>query len=131
MNQNCVCGSGVDKDDCCLAIISGERVARTAEELMRSRYTAFTISDAHYLIKTTYSSKTNVMEIISSVDSLKHVVWQGLKIIKTKKGLINDSEGKVEFIASFIDAGRYEKIHELSTFIKENGQWYYVSGKHY
>ena len=46
----CPCGSGRAFGACCGPALSGERPAPTAEALMRSRYTAFTLRDTAYLL---------------------------------------------------------------------------------
>ena len=46
----CPCGSGRAFGACCGPALSGERPAPTAEALMRSRYTAFTLHDTAYLL---------------------------------------------------------------------------------
>ncbi|MCT4614174.1 MAG: YchJ family metal-binding protein [Marinifilaceae bacterium] len=131
MKEKCPCGSNLEASSCCISIIKGERPAATAEQLMRSRYTAFTLSNADYLIKTHHHSSRNIMDVLESVNYLKKADWQGLEIKKTKKGDKYSTSGKVEFIASYILDGQLERIHELSDFINEDGQWYYTKGVHF
>lgn len=52
MSQLCPCGSAVEYSLCCHPYVSGEKVAPDPEHLMRSRYCAFVMKDADYLIKT-------------------------------------------------------------------------------
>ncbi|HGW8343619.1 TPA: YchJ family metal-binding protein, partial [Escherichia coli] len=52
MSQLCPCGSAVEYSLCCHPYVSGEKVAPDPEHLMRSRYCAFVMQDADYLIKT-------------------------------------------------------------------------------
>ncbi len=51
MSQPCPCGSADEYSLCCGRIVSGERVAPDPSHLMRSRYCAFVMKDADYLIK--------------------------------------------------------------------------------
>ena len=51
-NKLCPCGTGQSYVDCCGALHSGARTAATAEQLMRSRYSAFAVSDEDYLLRT-------------------------------------------------------------------------------
>ena len=57
MQNLCLCGSGLTYADCCEPIISGKKDATTAQELMRSRYTAFTKANVDYLMRS-HSIKT-------------------------------------------------------------------------
>ena len=54
--------------------------------------------------------------------------WVELKI---KQSQINDDQvsGIVEFVAIFKVNGKAHRIHEISEFVKENGQWFYVDGQ--
>uniref|UniRef100_UPI003563DCE8 YchJ family protein n=1 Tax=Desulfosarcina sp. TaxID=2027861 RepID=UPI003563DCE8 len=52
----CPCGSGKDYEDCCGPLIKGDRVADTAEDLMRSRYTAHAKKNFDYIFETTHPS---------------------------------------------------------------------------
>ena len=56
MSQLCPCGSAVEYSLCCHPYVSGEKVAPDPEHLMRSRYCAFVMQDADYLIKTWHPS---------------------------------------------------------------------------
>ena len=130
MEQNCYCGRKLDYTHCCGEIHSGENKATTAEELMRSRYSAFVQADIDYILAT-YASKTRPVEerddILKWTQSVK---WLGLEVLKTEKGEVNDSEGWVEFKACFKEDGQNQIMHERSYFQKENAAWVYVSGEY-
>lgn len=53
-----------------------------------------------------------------------------MSIVRTEQGTIFDSEGVVEFIASYRSEGSEEKIHETSRFIRENEKWVYLDGSY-
>ncbi len=130
IEQNCYCGKTLDYPHCCGLIHSGKSVAITAEDLMRSRYSAFVQANVDYILAT-YASETRPVE--ERDDILKwtqSVDWLGLEILKTEKGEVNDSEGWVEFKASFKEEGQKRIMHERSLFEKENGCWVYVSGEY-
>ncbi len=128
MNINCTCGSNKLKEQCCLPIIEGKTDAQTAEQLMRSRYTAFTLSNADYLMKSHHSKTRNIKEKKEIKRWAKSVKWIGLTILKTEHGSTNDNKGMVEFKAVYIENGELKHIHENSLFEKEKEQWVYVSG---
>ena len=97
---------------------------------MRSRFTAFKLRRHDYLINTVQARKVLLTE--ESFDT--RINWLGLKIITSKKGLQNDEEGTVEFVAFFQEAEeenskRFHQLHEESSFKKIDGHWIYIDGK--
>jgi len=131
MQNNCPCGSGKLITNCCEPIIYGKREAKTAQELMRSRYVAFTIANVEYLMFSHYSKTRPVKDRNNIEKWAKSVQWMGLTILQTQAGEINDESGYVEFKAHYLEDGKLQQIHENSLFRRENKRWVYVSGKHF
>ena len=94
--------------------------APDAEALMRSRYSAFALRRAAYLLGTWHPS-TRPAEV-SPDDSTK---WLGLDV--RRHTVIDADHAQVEFVARYRIAGRGARIHELSRFVREAGRWYYLS----
>ena len=90
---------------------------------MRSRYSAYVMGDIAYLLLTWHSSTRP-----PAIDPDTIPDWCGLDIIRTDKGQVDDDEGIVEFKATALSHGRILTLHEVSRFVKEGGQWLYVSG---
>jgi SEC-C motif domain protein len=131
MNEQCPCGSGSYFLSCCDRYLSQGLAAPTAEALMRSRYTAFTLAHVDYILRT-YHPKTRPINQRQQILSwAKSVQWLGLTILGTSMGDIGDTTGTVEFIAHYTENGKPGQIHEKSVFKKEKDQWFYVSGSHY
>ena len=132
-SQNkCHCGSHLSFEDCCEKYLSQSVFPKTAEQLMRSRFTAFKLRCHDYLINTVQASinKTSLTEL--SFDT--RINWLGLKVISCKKGQQNDEQGTVEFVAFFQEAKeenstRFHQLHEESNFNKMDGYWIYIDGK--
>ena len=119
-------------EECCKPFISDNVAPPTAEQLMRSRYTAFTLADVDYLMKTHHISTRPVKDRQEISNWAKSVQWMGLTILNTKDGAINDTDGIVEFKAIYFEQGQLQAIHEKSLFRKnEKGIWFYVSGQQY
>jgi len=127
-NSKCPCGSHKSYIDCCKVIHSNINKVITAEDLMRSRYSAFVKANIEYLLQS-WSSKTR--------DNSKHfkkelldwttaVNWLKLEVISTTKGQLTDNTGTVSFKAFYFENGQLECITENSFFEKENGHWVYV-----
>lgn len=119
----CFCGSAIPFQDCCQKYIDGREKAPTALALMKSRYSAYATHQADYLFDTTHSSQRQYYskkEILNWATANK---WQKLEIISA-------TENTVEFKAYFLDENNTNQVHyEFSTFIQENGRWFYVDGK--
>lgn len=127
MNQlNCPCGRDKTYENCCGVVHQDISCALTAEDLMRSRYVAFTKGDGDYLIKSHYSTTCPVTEKEEIENWSKSVKWKGLEILNSTKGTEKDQEGTVEFKAYFKERGRKKMIHENSKFIREHGCWMYL-----
>lgn len=122
----CPCGLKKEYDDCCGAFISGASIPKTPEELMRSRYTAFTQAKIDYIGKTMKGSALKDFDKPGTKQWAEQSQWLGLEIIKSSA---NGNTGAVEFIAQYRQGKKLCKIHELSKFSLENGRWYYIDGQ--
>jgi SEC-C motif-containing protein len=88
---------------------------------MRSRYSAFVVRDAAYLLRT-WSSATRPADLQLDDD----IRWTGLEILNSTDGSPFHTEGTVEFRATYQSGGRPGHQQELSRFTRENGAWVYV-----
>lgn len=128
--MNCYCCSGKEFEDCCQPFINGKAKPKTAEELMRSRYSAFAIGAVEYILRSTHSSVRKFHDAESIENWAQSSVWQKLEIISKTGGEAKDKKGTIEFKAYFLDAEKDPQIHhELSNFAKELGKWFFVDGK--
>ncbi len=125
----CPCGSKQNYDACCGLYIEGGEKPETAEQLMRSRYTAYTRENIDYIAATHYPSSKDDFDIPQALEWAKNSDWQGLEIVETVDGGKSDQTGVVEFKVDFTLNGESNKLHERSDFKKKNGIWYYVDGK--
>jgi SEC-C motif-containing protein len=121
----CHCGNSASYTDCCGRFISGGEDAATAEQLMRSRYSAFVEADEDYLLAT-WHPDTRPSRV--RLDPAQR--WLGLSIKSTESGLEADDTGTVEFVARYKVQGRGHRLHEVSRFEKIDGRWYYLKGEH-
>ncbi|MCS5722742.1 YchJ family protein [Herbiconiux sp. CPCC 203407] len=114
----CPCLSGSPYGECCAPYHRGEATAPTAERLMRSRYSAFAVGDAAYLLASWHPSTRP-----ASLDLDDDVRWYRLDILGRSAGGVLDTEGVVEFSARFAPGG---EVRERSRFVREDGRWLYV-----
>lgn len=117
----CPCGVSASYAACCgQSLDAGQRPA-TAEALMRSRYVAYVQGRADYLLQTWHSS-TRPATLHLEDESVR---WLGLKVIRVEAGGPEDAQGLVEFVARYKLNGQAHRLHEISRFVQENGQWFY------
>jgi SEC-C motif-containing protein len=128
MTNECPCGSTLEYDECCGAIIHGKREAKTAEELMRSRYTAFVKVNVEYLMRTQYKAGRSSKDKNKIKRWAQSVQWLDLAIKSVVGGTENDETGVVTFRAFYIEKGEYENLYEESQFQKIDGKWMYING---
>ena len=124
--KTCPCGLAAAYKACCATAHQSLSQVLTAEQLMRSRYTAFTKADGDYLMKSHHSSTRPLSEKKAIVKWAKSVEWLKLEILTKTKGEELDTEGTVEFKAYYKDKGGVQFIHENSFFTKEKGVWVYL-----
>lgn len=120
----CRCGSAKALADCCGPFLAGAAIPQSAVALMRSRYTAFCVKDAAYLLKT-WHSRSRPAGLDFSGDDTE---WTGLAILRHEGGEAGDTEGRVEFAATYRQHGKTRRLHETSHFIRAAGEWRYVDG---
>jgi len=90
---------------------------------MRSRYSAFVVGDAAYLLATWHPLTRPV-----TLDLDADVVWTRLDIESTRRGGPFDREGVVEFTAYCRRHGERVRQHETSRFERVGGTWFYIDG---
>ncbi len=125
----CPCGSGRAFAQCCEPFILGASLPPTAEALMRSRYSAYTVKAIDYICDgRAPEERQNVNRpmIEKWANSAK---WQGLDIHSVEGGNAADTAGVIDFSVRFAMDGRSQVYREISTFRQEDGRWYYVNGR--
>jgi SEC-C motif-containing protein len=109
-------------ESCCARYHAGALYlsAPTPEALMRSRYSAFVLNRIGYLLHTWHSSK-RPSQIDPSPEGLR---WLGLEV---RRSICTDpNHATVEFVARSKLGGRAQRLHEISSFVREDGRWLYL-----
>ena len=88
---------------------------------MRSRYSAFVLQRRDYLLTTWHASTRP-----AGLDFEPAAKWLGLEVRSQRQ--LDADHAEVEFVARHRVAGRAERLHERSRFVREDGRWYYVNG---
>lgn len=116
----CPCG-GADYAQCCGRFHAGA-LPGSAEQLMRSRYSAYALGLTDYVERTWHASTRPSADELRADPSAR---WLGLEV---KKHVPDGERATVEFVARYKVGGRAHRLHEISRFVREGGQWYYVDG---
>jgi len=127
--MKCPCDSGKPFESCCEPFITGKAQPETAEQLMRSRYTAYTKHDIGYLKKTLAKESQSDFDEKASKEWAAKSEWLGLQVLSTQKGTADDKTGVVEFVATYKQNGSKVEHHEVSKFKKnDKGEWRFIEG---
>ena len=101
----------------------GDRQADTAEELMRSRYSAYAAGDSDYVWRT-WHPRTRPAALTPDTG----IEWLGLEVVGVVAGGPDDDSGEVEFRAHYRHGRRTGTLHERSRFAVRARRWFYVDG---
>lgn len=106
---------------CCGRFLDAGQVVPDAESLMRSRYSAHVLGRADWLLSSWHAS-TRPAELATEPGAR----WLGLQVRAHR--IVDDAHAEVEFVARWRSGGRGMRQHELSRFVREAGQWWYLDG---
>lgn len=126
--SSCPCGSGNDYAACCEPIITGKKLAETAEQLMRARYSAHPKVAVDFLYESTHPDNREGYDHEVTKAWAENSEWKGLEILETVDGGPQDDKGEVEFIARFRDKDGIHSHHERALFKREQQQWLFCEG---
>ena len=120
----CPCGTGQPYASCCGPFHTGAAQAPTAEQLMRSRFSAFAQQNAPYLLRT-WAPETRP----ATLDFDPELRWERLDVLTTTEGGPFHQQGTVEFRAHYREGTSSGSLHEHSRFRRDPaGAWIYVDG---
>lgn len=89
---------------------------------MRSRYSAFAVGDAGYLLRTWHpSTRPATLDIDPALE------WKRLAVLETGGGGMFDDAGTVRFRAVYVRDRQRGVLAENSRFVRDGGSWVYLS----
>lgn len=127
--MNCPCGTEREFEACCEPVINGERVAVTAEELMRARYSAYTKVAMDFLQSSVHPDFRQEEDPDGARDWAENSDWHGLEVVEARDGGPDDETGRVEFVASYTYEGQEKHYHEVAEFQRFEGAWMFTQGR--
>lgn len=161
--MSCYCGSAQNFAFCCLPFIEGKQKPTTAEQLMRSRYSAYCVAHVDYIQHSYHPDKQAenppadiaafaksahfIALTIMPAPTLQHATVKNAQLLQsteplvaktlssmqrgleTTSGLADGSVDYVHFIARFIQHDKLQQLEEISRFVWQQQQWWYVDGQ--
>lgn len=130
VDTSCPCKSGLDYAECCKPFHDGLKVVEDAERLLRTRYSAYALGLADYIMNTTDSEgsawwhdaeawRANTRQFANSA------TFEGFRVISS------ESQGDahtIMFKAKISQKGKDISMVETSQFVFREGRWLYKSG---
>jgi len=123
--------------------LAGTALPSQPEELMRSRYTAFCKGNVDYLIATHHPTQRQPDDRQTLAETGRTTEWLSLRVQGSSQSIageiigentreitgdIGGNRGTVTFVTFYRHQGTVGQLHERSTFLREDGRWYYVTG---
>lgn len=120
----CPCGSGDAFSHCCQPLHCQESAEITAEQLMRSRYSAYVMGNVAYLRQTWHPE---TLAAAPAVGESLDTHWLGLRILDSQQQ--SEELADVEFVAFYLEGERVAQLRERSRFARVAGFWRYLDGQ--
>ncbi|MEW6995611.1 YchJ family protein [Colwelliaceae bacterium MEBiC 14330] len=119
--MHCPCGSKLAFNDCCQGFITQEKRPSTAEQLMRSRFSAYATKNAQYIYDT-YGELQRKNHTLTAIKSwAEQCFWLALEVHESKQNM-------VDFSAYYVLDDTLCELRERSNFALEQKQWRYLDG---
>jgi SEC-C motif-containing protein len=124
----CPCCSGKLFSVCCSPFLNAEKLPETAVQLMRSRYTAYSLANINYIQQTMRGPAAENFVPEEAKQWAEQVTWRGLKIIDPGKQSKDIEYDEVEFAAQYVAENFLYILQERSQFKKIDNHWFYITG---
>lgn len=122
---DCPCRSNQSYAACCEPLHEGKSKPRTAEQLMRARYSAFAKQRTDYVKQTVVANQRKDIDDNQLDAWAKQSKWLGFEVRNKEAGTEKDAEGMVEFVANYEIGGHVVKHHEFAKFVRDEGEWFF------
>jgi SEC-C motif domain protein len=121
----CPCGNPAGYIECCGLLHEGA-MATNAEQLMRSRYSAYVLRREDYLLASWHpDTRPDTLRLAAQQPA---PTWLGLEVRRQQR--VDEDHAIVEFVARYrLGGGRAQRQHETSRFVRKDGRWYYLDGE--
>ncbi|WP_394238897.1 YchJ family protein [Pseudomonas anguilliseptica] len=124
-STTCPCGSGQLLAACCGLYHAGTP-APSAEALMRSRYSAYSLGLIDYLLYSTLPAQQAGLDHEAIRAWSLGSTWLGLEVDETQLIDGEPQHAYVTFTAHWRDESGAHSHRERSAFVRNNGNWYFI-----
>lgn len=122
----CPCGSGSGYAQCCRPLHQGA-AAGSAEQLMRSRYCAYTQGLIDYLVASTLPAQQALLDRAAMTEWSQASRWLGLQVESATPCDAHTQRAQVTFVAHWADPDGQQHSHrECSAFARKGPHWYFI-----
>lgn len=128
-NNLCSCDTKKPFAECCEPVLKGLKQAASPADLMRARYTAFARHEIDFIMNSISPARKKEFDRKGVEEWSRNAEWDSLEIVATEKGGPDDEKGLVEFIAKYREKEEAKAHHELATFVKIKGSWFFDDGR--
>jgi len=122
-NSPCFCQSAKAFLQCCEPYLSARATPKSAEQLMRSRYSAFATKNSAYIQATMTGPALKNFDALSLSDFLEQTSFQSLELLASEQ--LSDTKATVSFKVYYEQQGVLNNFSETSLFVKQNQRWLY------
>ncbi|MDO6692494.1 YchJ family protein [Aliiglaciecola sp. 3_MG-2023] len=122
-SRYCPCNSNKLFADCCEPFLSRSDFPQTAEQLMRSRFSAYVKKNYQYILDTYATKSRQNLSVNELQQADKGTQWLSLEVVSCA------NQNSVEFKAYSQVDNTFYLLHEVSHFQIESEKWVYVDGK--
>lgn len=122
----CYCGSGLEFNKCCEPVLVDVVNAKTAEALMRSRYSAYVLKDYGHLFESLHPKHRKDYDENSTKQWAESASWISFEVLNNHE---DQESGEVEFVVVFKIKNEKITHHEIAKFEKFEDSWYFVEGE--
>lgn len=126
---HCPCDAQNLYATCCGRFLDGQMVPDSAQALMRSRYTAYTLGKIEFIQKTMCGPAAKNFNPVDAKRWASNAQWKRLKILRDFPHPTAPDRHYVEFVADYIAQNKKHRLQELSEFQRIDGHWFYVDGQ--
>lgn len=121
----CPCGSTQRFEYCCNKYIAHEAETKTAEQLMRSRYSAYATGAFDYIFNTYGKEQRETLSIETLSEHADEQQWVNLDIHHAQEETL---PAIVEFSAFYLIGNTLHELRECSRFERQDGHIRYLDG---
>jgi len=130
--MSCFCCSNLPFGQCCQPILEHKTPAVTPLQLMRSRFSAYALGNTEYILNTYAIEKRKLHTLRDISEWSNECKWLKLIIHQSTNVTISEFESAnnstVTFTAIYRQGNHFFQMKELSRFVVEEEQWFYLDG---